>query len=260
MTWTCRSDVDTALCASYFPACFSRARPPDAQRDPVGWLWRREFYRWGNRAIAVWSKVPMSQSCEVAQTGKSKGLQSESEIDPHRLKHLNVWSQAVTLSGEVGPSSSKGISWGWTFSLPVWSLLPIVRRCQRVKSLMVMELPSSIPLTPLPPQSIAGSWQVHHQPYTPLEEDATSSRYWTTGGCGQVINKWELSPSSFPHASFTPRCLCNRRARPRCKLAILSDRNLGFGFIIGWPTIQSQRVEMQIKRMFWVFLKSFSEA
>lgn len=60
----------------------------------------------------VWSKVPRSQSCEVAQTGKSKGLQSESEIDPHRLKRLNIWSQAVTLAGEVGLAPAKGFLGG----------------------------------------------------------------------------------------------------------------------------------------------------
>lgn len=86
----------------------------------------------------VWSKVPRSQSCEVALLGKSKGLQSESEIDPLRLKHLNVWSQAVTLWGKWGPAPAKGFLGGEPS--PFLSGL-----CFLMKSLMVTELLAPTP-------------------------------------------------------------------------------------------------------------------
>lgn len=47
--------------------------------------------------MMMWSNFPKSQSCEVAQSGKSRHLQSESEISPQAqtFEHLVLGSGTI---------------------------------------------------------------------------------------------------------------------------------------------------------------------
>jgi hypothetical protein len=110
--------------------------------------------------------------------------------------------------------------------------------------------------------SRASSQQTHKQPYSPGEEDANSGRCWAIRRVWVSVQQEMMVFLLVDLTSLLLEDITSvKRARSRCKSAILSYRNLGFWFYYWMAHYSTPREwKCKLKRCFELKKKSLSEA